>query len=126
VSGLASSRRISAPQAAPEHRTQNEPDRRDHRVGPHRQAQLVLRERVGDQRCGIGEQEGRADPLQDAPQDQDGGVGGEAGSERGQGEDQKAAHVGALASEQVAEAAGHQHQHGGRDQVSEDDPHERQ
>ena len=86
VSGLASSRRISPPQSAPsererdvepedpvpgdrderaaEHRADHEADGGDHRVRPHRQAELLARERVGDQRGGVGEQERAADALQ--------------------------------------------------------------
>ena len=35
---------------ATEHRTDHEPDRADHRVGAHRQAELLAREGVGDER----------------------------------------------------------------------------
>ena len=80
ASGLASSRRTSAPHArrqperhvepehprpvdrderAAEHRPEHEADRRDHRVRPHRDAELLARERVGDERGGVGEQERR-------------------------------------------------------------------
>ena len=52
---------------AAEHRAEHEPDRGDHRVGAHRQAEFLLGEGVGDERGGVGEQEGRADALQDPP-----------------------------------------------------------
>ena len=73
-------------QRAAEHRPDHEPDRRDHRVRAHRQPELLARERVGDQRGGVGEQERAADPLHDAPQDQLGPAGGEAGAQRRQPE----------------------------------------
>ncbi len=113
-------------QRAAEHGAEHQPDGRDHRVGAHRQPELLLGERVGDQRGGVGEQERRADALQHPPQDQLGAVGGEAGAERGEGEQHEAGDVGPLAPEQVAQPAGHQHQHGCRDQVGEDHPHQRQ
>ena len=113
-------------QRAAEHRAEHQPDRRDHRVGAHRQAEFLLRERVGDERRGVREQERRADPLQHPPEDQDGRVRGEAGAERGQREHDEAADVGALAPEQIAQASGRQHQHGRRDQIREDHPHQRQ
>ena len=71
-------------QGAAEHRAEDEADRGDHRVGPHRQPQLLAREGVGDQGRAVGEDEGAADPLQDPPEDQLGAVGGEAGAERGE------------------------------------------
>ena len=91
-SRLASSRRTSAPQSAPseaerhvepedpvprdrdqraaEHRPEHEADRGDHRVRAHREAELLAREGVGDERGGVGEQERAADALEDPPQDQ--------------------------------------------------------
>ena len=63
------------------------------------------REGVGDQRGGVREQEGAADALHDPPQDQLGAVRREAGAERGEREDEKAADVGLLAPEEVGEAA---------------------
>ena len=85
-SGLASSRRIEPAHSEPssangtlnqntqcqemrderaaEHRPDHEADGGDHRVGAHRQPELLARERVGDQRGGVGEQERAADPLQ--------------------------------------------------------------
>ena len=113
-------------QRAAEHGADRQADRGDHRVRAHREAQFLLGEGVGDQRGGVREQEGRADPLQHAPHDQHVRVRREARSERGEGEQQEAADVGALAPEQVAQAPGHQHEHGRGDQVGEDHPHERQ
>ncbi len=57
-------------QRAAEHRAEHEADGGDHRVGAHRQPELIVRERVGDQRGGVGEQERAADALEDAPEDQ--------------------------------------------------------
>ena len=81
-------------------------------------------EGVGDQRGGVGEQEGGADPLQHAPHDQHRRIGREARPERGECEQEEAADVSALAPEEIREPARHQHEHGGRDQVGEDHPHE--
>ena len=94
------------------------------RVRPHREPELVLRERVGDERGRVREQEGAADALGDAPQDQLHAVGGEAGAQRGEAEHDEAGHVGALAAEQVGQAAGAEHQHRRGDHVREDHPHE--
>jgi hypothetical protein len=55
---------------AAEHRPEHEPDRRDHRVGAHRQPELLARERVRHERGGVGEQERSANALKDPPQDQ--------------------------------------------------------
>ena len=38
-----------------EDRAEDETDGGDHRVGPHREAELLLREGVGDERRGVGE-----------------------------------------------------------------------
>ena len=78
-------------QRAAEHRAEDEADGGDHRVGPHRQAELLARERVGDERGRVGEQERAADPLQDPPQQQLGAAAREAGAERGEREDSEAA-----------------------------------
>ena len=112
-------------QGAAEYRADRQPDRGDHRVGAHREAEFLLGEGVGDKGGGVGEQERRADSLQDSPEDQHGRAGGEAGSERGEREQQETTHVGALAPEQIAQPARHQHKHGGRDQVGEDRAGER-
>ena len=109
-------------QGAAEHRADHQPDRGDHRVGAHRQAELLAREGVGDEGGAVGEDEGAADPLQDPPEDQLGAVGGEAGAERGQAEDQEGADEGRLAAEEVGEAAGGEDQHGRGDHVGEDHP----
>ena len=85
-----------ADQGAAEHRPDHQPDRGDHRVGPHGEPELLAGEGVGDQRGGVREQEGAADALDDPPQDQLGPVRGEAGAERGEREDEKAADVGRL------------------------------
>ena len=53
-----------------EHRADHEPNRGDHRVGPHRQPELLARERVGDDRGRVREQERAAHALQDPPHDQ--------------------------------------------------------
>ena len=111
---------------AAEHRPEDEADGGDHRVGPHRQAELLAREGVGDQRGGVGEQERAADALEDPPQQQLGPAAREAGAERGEGEDDEAADVGLLAPEQVGQPARRQHQHGRGDHVGEDHPHERE
>ena len=50
----------------------------------------LLRERVGDERGGVGEEERTADALDDAPQDQLGAGRGEPGPERREREDQEA------------------------------------
>ena len=109
---------------AAEHRPDHEPDRGDHRVRAHREAELLARERVGDQRGGVGEQERAADPLQDPPEDQLRPVGREAGAQRREREDHEAADVGLLAPEQVGQPARGEHQHGRGDHVGEDHPHE--
>ena len=79
LSGFASSCRMSRPTAQPasasgtlnqkthcqrdrderaaEHRADHEPDRGDHHVRAHRDAELLARERVGDERGGVREQE---------------------------------------------------------------------
>ena len=111
---------------AAEHGTEHEPDRGDHGVGAHGQAELLARKGVCDERGCVGEEEGRADALQDAPEDEDGRVGGKAGTEGGEREEQEAADVGALAPEQVAEASGAEDEHGCGDEVGEDDPYERE
>ena len=111
---------------AAEHGAEHEADCSDHRVGAHREPQLLSRESVGHERSGVCEQECRADALQHAPQDQDGAIGREPGAQRGERENQEAADVCALAAEQVAEAPRGQHQHGGGDEVGEDYPDERE
>ena len=68
-------------QGAAEHRPDHQPDRGDHRVGAHGEPELLAGEGIGDQRGGVREQEGGADPLHDPPQDQLGSVRGEAGAE---------------------------------------------
>ena len=90
---------------AAEHRPEHEADRGDHRVRAHREAELLAREGVRDERGGVGEQERGADALQDPPQDQLRAVGREAGAERGRGEHEEAADVGVLAAEQVGQPA---------------------
>ena len=57
-------------QCSAQHGPEHEPDGSDHRVRPHRQAELLAGKGVGHQRGGVGEQERRADSLQDPPQDQ--------------------------------------------------------
>ena len=109
---------------AAEHRPEHEPDRGDHRVRPHREAELLARERVGDERGGVGEQERGADALEDPPQDQLGAVLGEAGAERGEREGDEAADVGLLAAEEIGQPARGEHEHGRGDHVGEDHPHE--
>ena len=111
-------------QHAAEHRTEHEPDRGDHRVRPHGEAQLLLRERVGDQRGGVREQERGAEALDDAPDDQLRAVLREPGAERGQREGEEAADVGALAAEEVGQPAGGEDEHGRGDHVGEDHPDE--
>jgi hypothetical protein len=109
-------------QGAAEHRADHQPDRGDHRVGAHRQPELLAGEGIGDEGGAVGEDEGAADPLQDPPEDQLGAVGGEAGAERGGGEDREGRDEGILAPEQVGEPAGGQDQHGRGDHVGEDHP----
>jgi hypothetical protein len=109
-------------QGAAEDGTDDEADRGDHRVRPHRQPELLAREGVGDQRRAVGEDEGAADPLQDPPEDQLGPVGGEAGAEGGEAEDREGADEGRLAPEEIGEPPGGEHQHGRGDHVGEDHP----
>ena len=59
-----------AHERAAEDRAEDEADRGDHGVGAHGDAELLLRERVGDERGGVGEQECGADALEDPPEDQ--------------------------------------------------------
>jgi hypothetical protein len=107
-----------------EHRPDDEPDGRDHRVRTHGEPQLLAREGVGHQRGGVGEQEGRADALDDPPQDELGAAAREARAQRGEREDDEAADVGVLAPEEVGEAPGGEDQHRRGDHVGEDHPHE--
>jgi hypothetical protein len=65
-----------------EHRPDHEADGGDHHVRAHREAELLLRERVGDERTRVREQEGAADSLHDAPHDQLGAAAGEACAQR--------------------------------------------
>ena len=111
-------------QCAAEYRADHQPDRGHHRVGAHRQAELLAREGVGDDRGGVGEQERAADALQDPPQDQLRAVGREAGAERRERKHEKAADVRLLAAELVRQPPGAEHQHGRGDHVDEDHPHE--
>ena len=67
-----------------EHRPDDEPDRGHHRVRAHGEAELPAREGVGDERRGVREQEGAADSLQHAPEDQVGAAACEARAERGE------------------------------------------
>ena len=79
---------------AAEHRPEHEPDRGDHGVRPHGEAELLAREGVRDQRGGVGEQERGADALDDAPQDQLGAALREARAQRREREHDDAADVG--------------------------------
>jgi hypothetical protein len=106
------------------HRPEHQADRRDHRVGSHRQPELLAREGVGHQGGPVGEDEGAADALEDAPGDQLGAAGREAGAQRGHPEDDEGADEGALAAEQVREPAGGEDQHCRGDHVGEDHPDE--
>jgi hypothetical protein len=58
-----------------------------------------------NERGRVREQEGPADALEDAPEDELRAVGRKPGAERGEREDDEPADVGDLASEQVGEAA---------------------
>ncbi len=111
---------------AAEHRPDDEADSGDHGVRPHREAELLLRECVGDERGGVREQERPADALQDAPEDELRAAAGEAGAERCGREDEEAEHVCVLAAEEVGEPSRRQHEDGGDDHVDEDDPDELQ
>ncbi len=115
-----------ADQSAAENGTQDKPDRRDHRVRAHRDTELFARKGVGDERRRVGEQERRADPLEDPPEDQLIPVGGETGAQRGRREQDEAADVGVLAAEQIRHPPGGEHQHGRGDHVGEDHPDQRQ
>ena len=119
-------RPVDRDERAAEYRPDDEPDRGDHRVRPHREAELLLRERVGDERGRVREQERAADALQDAPEDELRPAAGEAGAERRRREDEKAEHVRVLAAEQVGEPSRRQHEDGRDDHVDEDDPDELQ
>jgi hypothetical protein len=111
---------------APEDGTEHQTDCRDHRVGAHRQSELLLRKSVRYQCGGVGKEERRTYPLQYPPADQLGRAGREARAEGGQGKHEKAGHVRLLAPEQVAQASCHQDEHGGGDQVGEDHPYQRE
>ena len=87
-------------------------------------AELLTRERVGDDRGGVREQERTADALEDPPQDELRPVPGEPGAERREREHQEAADVGVLAAELVRQPARAQHEHGRGDHVDEDHPDE--
>ena len=115
-----------ADQGAAEDRADHQADRGDHRVGAHRHAELLAREGVGDEGGAVGEDEGAADALHDPPEDQLGAVGGEAGAERGGGEDQEGRDEGGLAAEEVGQSTGGEDQHGRGDHVGEDHPDEGQ
>ena len=84
----------------------------------------MFREGVGDERRRVREQERATDALHDPPQDQLGTVGGEAGAQRSEREDDEAAHVGAFAAKQVGETAGGEHEDGRGDHVGQDHPDE--
>ena len=111
---------------AAEHRPDDEADGGDHDVRAHRQAELLARERVGDERRGVGEDQRRADALEDPPEDQARAAGREAGAQRRQREHEEAQDVGPLAPEDVGQAPERQHENGRRDHVREDHPDERQ
>jgi hypothetical protein len=111
---------------AAEHGPEHEADRGDHRVRPHRDAELLARERIGDERRGVREQERPADPLHDAPEDELCRVAREPGAERREREDDEAAEVGALAPEEVRQPPRREHEHGRGDHVREDHPDELQ
>ena len=61
---------LEAHQPAAEYRSHDQPDRGDHRIGAHRQAELAAREGVGDARARVREDQRPADALDDRPQDQ--------------------------------------------------------
>ena len=109
---------------AAEHRPDHEPDGGDHRVRPHREPELLLRERVGHERRRVGEEERAADALQHTPEDQLRAAAGEPGAERRCREDDEAEHVRVLPAEEVGEPAGGEHEHRRHDHVDEDHPHE--
>ena len=73
---------------------------------------------------GVGEEEGRAHALHDAPQDQLGPAAGEARAQRGEREDDEAADVGVLAPEEVRQPPRGEDEHRRGDHVGEDHPHE--
>src|SRR6202020_3442339 len=91
-------------EGAAEYGADHQTDRRNHRVGPHRTPELLARERVGDDRGGVGEQERAADALQDPPEDQLGAATREARAHRRRRKRQKTAYVRLLASELVRQA----------------------
>ena len=107
-----------------EHRADHEPDGGDHGVRPHRETELLLRERVGHECRRVREEKRAADALQHAPEDELRAAAREACAERGGGEDQEAEHVGVLAAEEIGQAARSQHEHGRHDHVDEDHPDE--
>ena len=107
-----------------EHGPEHEPDSGDHRVRAHRESQLFARERVGDERGRVGEQQGAANALEDPPQDELGPADREPGAQRSHGEQREPDQVGTLAPEQVRQPAGGEHQHRGGDHVREDHPHQ--
>ena len=109
---------------AAEHRPDHQPDRGDHRVRPHRQPELVLREGVGDERGGVREQEGGAETLHHPPEDQLRAAAGEPGAERRERERDEAEHVGVLPPEQVGQPSRREHEDGRDDHVDEDHPDE--
>ena len=86
---------------ATEHRSDDEADGGDHRVRPHRHAELLTRERIGDDRGGVRKQERTANALEDPPQDELRPAPGEPGTKRREREHQEAADVGVLAAELV-------------------------
>ena len=89
--------------------------------------ELLARERVGDERGGVREQERAADALQDPPQDQLAcRLPAKPAPSEASGEDDEAGDVGALAAEEVRQPARREHEHGRGDHVGEDHPDELQ
>ena len=109
---------------ASEHGPDHQAHGGDHRVGPHRQPELLAREGVCHDRRSVREQERAADSLEDPPHDQLGAAAGEAGAERSQRKNHEAADVRLLAPELIGQPAGAQDEHGRGDHVHEDHPHE--
>ena len=109
-------------QGAAQHRAEDEADRGDHRVRPHRQAKLLFGEGVGDESRRVGEEKGPPMPWTIRQSDQLGAVGREAGAERGAGEDAGSRRRGRLSAEEIREATGGEDQHGRGDHVGEDHP----
>ena len=119
-------RPVDRDERAAEHRADDEADRGDHRVRAHREPELLLRERVRDERGRVREEERAADALEDAPEDEGRAAAGEAGAERRAREDEEAEHVRVLAAEEIREPSRRQHEDGRDDHVDEDHPDELQ